>query len=74
MYNLINFSQFFPLIKLAYLIVDFMFIIFIIIVIRQVFSMNTIVNDSNDSLILKLGVFVLFGIAVSLFVATLVIL
>ena len=74
MFNLINLSQLIPFVKLIYLVLDFMFVIFLVVVIKQVFSMNTIVNDSNDSLVLKLGVFVLFGIAVSLFIAALAIL
>ena len=74
MFNFLNFSQVMPFIKLIFLILDFMFVIFLVVVIKQVFSMNTIVNDTNDSLVLKLGAFLLFGIAVSLFVAALVIL
>lgn len=74
MFNFLNLFPVLPLLKVSYLILDFMFVIFLVVVIRQVFSMNTIINDSNDSLILKFGVFALFAIAVSLFVATLVIL
>ena len=74
MFNLLNFSYILPFIKIIFLILDFMLVVFLVIVLKQVFSMNTIVNDSNDSLSLKLGAFILFIIAVSLFVATLVIL
>lgn len=60
--------------KVFFLTVDFLFLVFLIVVFRQVLSMNTIVEDTHDSLILKLGAFGLVMIALSLFLTGIVIL
>lgn len=61
-------------IKIFFLICVFMFTLFLLVVFRQVISMNSIVNDENDSLILKLAAFGLLMWSVSLFFLALVIL
>lgn len=60
--------------KISFLTVDLMFTIFLGVVFRQVVSMNTVVDDTNDSLILKSIIFSLFMLALSLFLTGLVIL
>jgi len=60
--------------KIGFLILDLFFIIFLAVAIRQVFTMNTIVSDSHDSFLIKSLVFLLFFLAISLFLTALVIL
>lgn len=60
--------------KIGFLIADFFVIIFLLIVVKQTFSMDHIVHDSNDSLFIKTFVFLLLFSAVSLFLISLAIL
>lgn len=75
-----NLNNIFSLLKAAYLLkmgflfVDLLFIFFLIILVKQVFSMNQIINDTNDSAFVKSGAIFLLIIAVSLFLVALVIL
>ena len=62
------------LIKILSLVVSTLFTVFLIVVIRQVFSMNTIVHDIHDELIIKTTAIILFIISLSLFLTALVIL
>ena len=62
------------LLKIGFLFGDFVFILFLIVLIKQVFSMNQIINDTNDSAFIKSGAIFLLIIAVSLFLVALVIL
>jgi hypothetical protein len=72
--SFITTAQILLLLKVAFLLVDFMFIIFLIVVLRQVFTMNTIVHDENDEKILKAGAFILLLLSISLFFFSVVIL
>ena len=74
MNNFLNLFDFYLLLKIGFLVVDFMFTIFLLVVIKQAFSMNTIVHDINDSAVIKSGAIILFIFAVSLFFLALVIL
>jgi len=71
---LLNENFNFLMAKIIFLILAFMFIIFLSIVFKQINSMNTIVEDRNDALILKLSSFILLVFAISLFFTALVIL
>ncbi|PIR79810.1 MAG: hypothetical protein COU25_03520 [Candidatus Levybacteria bacterium CG10_big_fil_rev_8_21_14_0_10_35_13] len=62
------------LIKIFFLAVSALFIIFLIVVVRQVYSMNTIVHDIHDEFIIKSAAIILFIISLSLFLTALVIL
>ena len=62
------------LIKIGFLVIDFAFIVFLVVVVKQVQTMNTIVNDSNDSSIIKSVALFLLIAGISLFLAALVIL
>ena len=72
--NLIQINQIFMLIKIGFLIIDLAFVVFLVVVVKQVQAMNTIVNDSNDSSIIKSVALLLFLAGISLFLAALVIL
>ena len=75
--NALNFIDNFNilgLIKFGFLTVGVLFIIFLVVVVRQVFSMNEIVSDANDTPIIKSSSILLLIIAISLFVVALVIL
>jgi len=74
MNNFLNLFDFYLLLKIGFLVVDFMFTIFLLVVIKQAFSMNTIVHDINDSAVIKSGAIILFIFTVSLFFLALVIL
>lgn len=60
--------------KVFFLIIDFIFIIFLFIALRQFIYMNKIINDLNDSPILKSIATLLLIFAISLFLTALVIL
>ena len=72
--NLIQLNQIHTLIKIGFLILDFAFIVFLVVVVKQVQTMNTIVNDSNDSSIIKSTALLLLIAGISLFLTALVIL
>lgn len=60
--------------KVFFLVSSFLFTLFLLVVVRQIISMNAIINDENDSIILKLVAFILLLSSVSLFLTALVIL
>ncbi len=60
--------------KVFFLATDLMFILFLIVVYRQVTLMQALVNDTNDSFVLKSIIVILIIGAVSLFLTALVIL
>lgn len=60
--------------KVAFLATNLMFILFLIVVYRQVNLMRSIANDTNDSFVLKSIIIILITGAVSLFLTALVIL
>lgn len=60
--------------KLGFLVADSFLIIFLLIVLKQILSMNHIIHDSNDFSYINTFTVVLMLIAVSLFVICLVIL
>ena len=64
----------FTLAKVFFLVVDLLFTIFLLVVLKQVTSMNIIISDENDSFILKSYIIILLIISVSLFLTALVIL
>jgi len=74
LFNSIQISQAHSLIKIGFLVIDFAFIVFLAVVIKQINTMNTIVNDSNDSSIIRSMAVFLFIAAISLFLTALVIL
>ena len=72
--NLANFSTFgnFNIIfKLLFLTADLFVAVFLVVVIRQIFSMDHIVHDSNDALFIKTFAFLLLFAAASLFLISL---
>ena len=77
MNNLTNFlpvAQMNFFIKAGFLILALAFILFLLVVIKQVNTMNTIVNDDNSSSVVKTATVLIFAVAVSLFLTALVIL
>jgi hypothetical protein len=72
--NLLQLLQMNNVFKIGFLTVNFIFIIFLVIVLKQIQAMNTIVSNANDSAIIKLAATLLLIIAVSLFLTALVIL
>ena len=62
------------ILKIGILIGEFFAIIFLLVVIRQIFSMDHVVHDANDSLFIKTFAFLLLFVAVSLFLISLAIL
>lgn len=72
--SLINENITNTVIKAFFLTCSFLFTVFLLVVFKQTTSMNAIVSDENDSLILKLIAFILLIGSLSLFLAALVIL
>jgi hypothetical protein len=72
--KILPFLQFNFLIKVGFLAVDFFFILFLIIAVRQVYAMNSIISGSGNPLVIKAAAFLLLIIAISLFLTALVIL
>lgn len=60
--------------KIIFLITDLFAVIFLLIVLKQIFSMYHIVHDSNDFMFIKTFGFLLLFIAISLFLISLAIL
>lgn len=60
--------------KMTFLIIDLLFVVFLAVIFKQVLSMNMVIEDVNDALIIKLSVFSLLAVAVSLFLISFVIL
>ncbi len=75
MYNMFLSAYFLTLlVKIIFLVLDFFLIVFLFFIFRQILSMNTIVENTNDALILKLGIFLLLMATLSLFLTAIVIL
>jgi hypothetical protein len=72
--NLLQTPQINILFKIGFLIANFIFIIFLIVVIREVRTMSTIVSNNNNTSTIKSAILLLFIVAVSLFLTALVIL
>jgi hypothetical protein len=72
--SLFNFSGANLIFKIGFLLVDLFAIIFLLIVLKQILSMDHIVHDSNDFMFIKNIGFLLLLVAVSLFLVSLVIL
>ena len=60
--------------KVGFLALDFFFVLFLLVAIRQVYAMNAIISGSGNPYVVKVSVLVLLVIAVSLFLTALVIL
>lgn len=74
MYNVLGAYFLMLVIKIIFLFLDFFLIVFLFFVFRQILSMNTIVENTNDAPMLKTGIFILLMIALSLFLTAIVIL
>ncbi len=62
------------MLKIGFLVIDLFTIVFLLVVLKQILSMNHIIHDSNDFSFIKTFTLLLVLIAVSLFVVCLVIL
>jgi hypothetical protein len=60
--------------KALLLIGDIFLVVFLLVVIKQIFSMDHIIHDSNDSLFIKTFAFLLLFASFSLFLISLAIL
>ena len=60
--------------KVFFLTATFLLVIFLVVVFKQVLSLNTIIDDGNDSLILKTASLILVILGVWLFLTALAIL
>jgi hypothetical protein len=60
--------------KIGFLLADLFAIIFLLVVLKQIFSMDHIVHDSSDFMFIKNIGFLLLFVAISLFLISLVIL
>ncbi|HUD09666.1 MAG TPA: DUF5657 family protein [Patescibacteria group bacterium] len=74
MAKILPFLQFSFLAKAGFLAIDFFFMLFLIVAVRQVYAMNEIISGSGNPYAIKLAVFALLLVAVSLFLTALVIL
>ncbi len=75
--NLVNvaaISNFGPIFKALFLLADFFILMFLLVVLRQIFAMDHIIHDSNDSMFIKTFAFALLFVAASLFLISLAIL
>lgn len=72
--NLLPILQLNNLFKIGFLLINLIYIVFLIIIIEQARTMNTIVSNSNNASTIKSAILILFIIAVSLFLTALVIL
>jgi len=72
--KILPFLQFSFLTKVGFLAVDFFFILFLLVAVRQVYAMDAIISGSGNPLVIKVAVFLLLIIAISLFLTALVIL
>jgi hypothetical protein len=72
--EILPFLQFNLLIKMGFLAVDFFFILFLVITVRQVYAMNAIISGNGNPFIVKLIAIILLLISISLFLTALVIL
>jgi hypothetical protein len=69
-----NLIKSFMLIKIGFLIIDFFYVIFSIILLNQVFAMNNIIREDGNYLILQYISFLYIILGISLFVISLAIL
>jgi hypothetical protein len=60
--------------KVGFLAVDFFFVLFLVVALRQVYAMNSIISGSGNPLVVKTAAILLLIIAISLFLTALVIL
>jgi hypothetical protein len=72
--KILPFMQFSLFAKVGFLAVDFFFVLFLIIALKQVYSMNSIVGGTGNPFVVKLIAVILLLISVSLFLTALVIL
>jgi hypothetical protein len=72
--KILPFMQFSLFAKIGFLAVDFFFIMFLIVAVKQVYAMNAIISGNGNPLVVKVAVFILLLIAISLFLTALVIL
>ena len=72
--SLFIFSGISLIFKIIFLMAGLSMTIFLLIVLKQISSMDHIVHDSNDSLFIKTFTFLLLFAAISLFLISLVIL
>jgi hypothetical protein len=72
--KILPFLQFSFLTKVGFLAIDFFFVLFLIVALRQVYAMNEIISGSGNPFAIKLTAFILLLVAVSLFLTALVIL
>lgn len=74
LFNLEINNIFLSFIKVIFLTLNLLFLVFLIVVYKQFNSMNTIVHDLQDSPILKSTIITIILITVSLFLTSIVIL
>jgi len=72
--KILPFIQFSFLAKIGFLAIDFFFVLFLIVAVKQVYAMNSIISGSGNPYVIKLTVVILLLVAVSLFLTALVIL
>lgn len=72
--SLLNINLVFFIIKIFFLACSLLFTIFLLVVLKQVISMNSLVKDENDSFILRFVALGLLISSLSLFLTALVIL
>lgn len=72
--KLLPFLQFGFMTKIGFLAVDFFFVLFLIVAVKQVYAMNAIISGNGNPFVVKIFVFALLFIAISLFLLALVIL
>lgn len=72
--KILPFIQFSLFAKIGFLAVDFFFVLFLIVAVRQVYAMDAIISGTGNPFIIKLSIFILLLIAASLFLTALVIL
>jgi hypothetical protein len=72
--EILPFLQFGFFAKVGFLAIDFFFVLFLIVAVRQVYAMNSIISGSGNPYLIKLAVFALLLVAISLFLTALVIL
>jgi hypothetical protein len=72
--EILPFLQFNFLAKTGFLAIDFFFVLFLLVAIKQVYAMNAIISGNGNPLVVKIWAILLLIIAVSLFLTALVIL
>jgi hypothetical protein len=60
--------------KVGFLAMDFFFVLFLIVALKQVYAMNSIIDGNGNPFVIKLIAIILLLISVSLFLTALVIL